>query len=145
MPIFDQECLLSDAQAVTADARSSNVMDMRAPGSWVHGNAVVDDKGMSCIPLAVQVVEDFNNLTSLTINVQTDDDPNFGSPKTVYSETIPLADLVAGKKLAIRKVPHNTEERYLSLQYDVTGTAPTTGKITAALGTELGAPFGGSR
>ena len=30
-------------------------------------------------------------------------------------------------------VPRGTNERYMRLYYDVTGTAPTTGKITAGL------------
>jgi hypothetical protein len=81
------------------------------------------------------VTEDFNSLTSLTIALQADDDSAFGSATTLYTETIALAGLTAGAKLKVRKVPHNSTERYLRMHYTVTGSAPTTGKVTAALST----------
>lgn len=142
MAIISNEELYSDNQAITADAASTNVIDHGAPGTWIHGSsAIVDDKGVSCIPLGIVVTEDFNNLTSLAIELQADDDEAFGSPTTIYSETIALADLVAGKKTAVRMIPFNTTERYTRINYDVTGTAPTTGKVTAGIMT-LENPWG---
>jgi hypothetical protein len=127
--IFDQQTLLSDRQAITATARSTNTIDLGpiSPG-------IVRDIGKGKgIPLRVQVVEDFNNLTNLAIALQTDDNSGFASPKTVWSQTVLLADLKAGKVIVPEYIPRGTDEKFLSLNYTVTGTAPTTGRITAGV------------
>lgn len=127
--IFDKTTLLSDAQAITADAASTNQIDLspRATG-------LVRDIGKGeRIPLLIQVVETFNNLTSIAISLQTDEDVAFGSPKTVWTSTLLLADLVAGKVVVPEYIPRGTDERYLRVYYDITGTAPTTGKFTAGV------------
>jgi hypothetical protein len=59
--IFDMQTLLSDAQAITATAASTNIIDL---GPINAGFARDIGKGRH-IPLRVQVVEAFNNLTSL--------------------------------------------------------------------------------
>ena len=84
------------------------------------------------IPLLIQVVEGFNNLTSLTVTVQTDDNSAFSSAADVLSMTIPLASLVLGYKSPVITLPMKME-RYIRLNYTVTGTAPTTGKVTAGI------------
>lgn len=142
MSILSKEELYSDQQAVTATAASTNVIDHGLPGTWIHASTpIVDDKGTSMICLGVVVTEDFDNLTSLDIEFQTDDTDAFGSPTTIYTETILLADLVAGKKLNVRTIPFNTLEQFTRFNYTVTGTAPTTGKITAGI-TKLESTFG---
>lgn len=134
--IFDKTTLLSDAQAITADAVSTNVIDLLATGT-VYGAAapLTKDVGKGqALKLHIQVVEAFNTLTSLGIQVQVCAVENFGSGvKTLVTETLALADLVAGKTSNILAVPAGADLRYLRLNYDVTGTNPTTGKITAGL------------
>ena len=128
--ILDNQTLLSNAQAVTADAGSANQIDL----SPIASGIVRDIGNGNPIPLLVQVVETFNNLTSLTVSLQVDGDSAFGSPKTVKSTAaIPLASLVAGYQFNLDYVPRDTDERYMRLYYDVTGTAPTAGKITAGV------------
>lgn len=142
MSILSLEELYSNQQAITADAASTNVIDHGLPGTWIHASTpIVDDKGVSDICLGVVVTEDFDNLTNLIVNFQTDTTAGFASPTTIYSETILLADLVAGKKLAVRHIPFNTLEQFTRFQYDVTGTNPTAGKITAGI-THLESAFG---
>lgn len=133
--IFDAQALFSDAQAITATAASTNIIDLGAPGTPKHAAAAMtQDIGRGRpVPLRVQVVEAFNNLTSLAIAVQVDDNSAFSSAKTVQTVTVLLADLVAGKVVLPEYVPRGTDERYMRLYYTVTGTAPTTGKITAGL------------
>lgn len=127
--IFDQQTLLSDAQAITATAASTNVIDL---GPIKTG--IVRDIGKGkAIPLLIQVVETFNNLTSLTIALQVDDADTFPSAKTVWSSTVVLADLKAGKVIVPEFITRGTDERYMRLNYTVTGTAPTLGKITAGI------------
>ena len=142
MAIFSAEELYSDGQAITATAASTNVIDHGAPGTYVHASvAITDDKGVSCIPLAIQVTEAFDNLTSLTIDFEVDDAEAFSGATTLYSEVILLADLVAGKKTAVRMIPYNHDKRYSRLNYTVPGTAPTAGKVTAGIAC-LENPFG---
>ena len=127
--IFDQQNLLSDAQAITATAASTNVIDL---GPIKTG--IVRDIGKGkAIPLLIQVVETFNTLTSLTIALQVDDADTFGSPKTVWSAVVALADLKAGKVVVPEFITRGTDERFMRLYYTVTGTAPTLGKITAGV------------
>lgn len=127
--IFDLQTLFSNAQAITATAGSTNTIDL---GPIATGITRDIGKGTK-IPLLIQVVEAFNNLTSLTIALQTDDNTGFSSPKTVWSSTVALADLIAGAVVVPEYVQRGTNERYMRLNYTVTGTAPTTGKITAGV------------
>ncbi|APL94091.1 Bbp16 family capsid cement protein [Sphingobium indicum] len=135
--IFDNTLLFSDAQAITADAGSTNTIDLGATGTPFGASAaLVRDIGKGCkIPLSISVVEAFNNLTSIEISLQVDDNSGFSSPKTVArSAVIALADLTAGKQIDFPDyIPQGANERYLRLYYDITGTAPTTGKITAGV------------
>ncbi|MHB0838782.1 Bbp16 family capsid cement protein [Klebsiella grimontii] len=121
--LLDQQALFSAAQAITATAASTNVID-------TGSNKDVGKYGD--IPLLIQVVEAFNNLTSLTVTVQTDDNSAFSSAADVLTMTIPLASLVLGYKSPVITLPMKME-RYIRLNYTVTGTAPTTGKVTASI------------
>jgi len=134
MSILSAQEIYSDDQAITATAASTNVIDFGSPGTWVHATTpIVDDKGVSMICLGIQVTEDFDALTSLDITFETDDNAAFSSTKVIYTENILLADLVAGKKTAIRTIPFNTLERYTRVNYTVNGSNPTVGKITAGI------------
>lgn len=128
--ILDNQTLLSDAQAITADAGSTNQIDLSPRASGL----ILDIGPGEQVPLFIQVVETFNNLTNIVVSVQVDEDSAFGSPTTVVSTAaIPLASLVAGYKFNLDWVPRKTNERYMRVYYDITGTAPTTGKITAGI------------
>ena len=84
--IMDRTGLFSNAQAITADAASTNIVDLGATGT-VYGaaSAMVRDVGPGReIPLSVTVVETFTNLTSLAIHVEVDDNSSFSSAKTVF-------------------------------------------------------------
>lgn len=133
--IFDKTLLFSDAQAITATAASTNIVDLGETGT-VYGAAaaLTRDVGKgNRMPINVQVVEAFNTLTSLTIAVQVDTVENFATPKTVASQTIALADLTAGAVSSLNFILPGADERYLRVHYTVTGTAPTTGKVTAGI------------
>lgn len=124
--LLDQENVFSDAQAITADAVSTNVIDLGAAG-LAPGNP---------LSAVVHVLEAFNNLTSLTITVQSSVDEAFSSPIAHQAVTIALANLTAGKKIDLGSLLDGVK-RYVRLNYDVTGTNPSTGELTAAL-----LPFG---
>ena len=125
--IFDRQTLVSDRQAITATAVSTDTIDL---GPITRFRDV--GKGTP-IPFRVQVVEAFNTLTSLTIALQVDDNTGFSSAKTVWSQVVPLAQLIAGAVFLPEYLPRGTDERYVRLSYTVTGTNPTLGRITAGV------------
>ena len=133
--IFDNTLLFSDAQAITGDAASTNVVDLGNSGTPYGGRKLVPDFGKgSKIPLFVFVTASFNTLTSLTITLECDSVENFASPKELASRTYPLAELTAGRELAFPDhLLEGLDERYVRLFYNVNGTNPTTGAITAGV------------
>lgn len=134
--ILSMENIFSDRQAVTASAASTNVIDL---------GPVKGDMGYGTpIPLLAQVTQGFNNLTTLGIALQASDDEAFTAPDTVFTETLALADLKAGARIARGIVPYGVKKRYVRLWYTVTGTAPTLGSVTAGItrGNDETAPYG---
>lgn len=134
--IEDTQGQFSQAQAITASAASTNVIDFGATGTpLLASSALVKDKGAHPkIPLNIQVVENFATLTSLKVAVQTDDNSGFSSAKVVLeTEAIAAADLVAGYRFNIDSIPEGTLERYVRLYYTVAGSNATAGKITAGV------------
>lgn len=147
--IFDATLLFSNAQAITADAASTNYIDLGAAGTPYGGSALVRDIGPGHpIPISVTVGAAFNTLTSLNIILEVDDNTSFSSAKAVAQVNYVLARLTAGAILDFPDyVPQGTNERYFRLRYDVVGTDPTTGTITAGIvaakQTNTGAAYGG--
>lgn len=135
--IMDRTLLFSDKQAITATAASTNIVDLGATGTVFGASApVVRDIGPGTdVPLFVGVVQSFNNLTSLSVAIQTDDNAGFSSPKTIWTgPAYTLAQLAAGATYLLPdRLPVGTNERYIRLNYTVVGTAPSTGQITAGV------------
>lgn len=131
--ILSAQQLFSDDQAVTATAVSTNVIDLGAPGTPYDAAAALNQdigKGAG-VPILIQVTEDFDNLTSLDIAIETGATTSLGT--VVINKTVLLADLVAGYQFPVQILPNEINERYLGLRYTVTGTAPTTGQVTAGI------------
>jgi len=133
--ILSAQQLFSDDQAITATAISENVIDQGAPStSYGAVAALNDDVGKGCpIPVLIQVTADFNTLTSLTVTLETSAAAGLTSPVVLATESIALADLVAGKQTFLQFVPNGDTLRYLGVRYTVVGTDPTLGNITAGI------------
>lgn len=119
------------AQAITATANSTNVLDMR-PG----GVPASEDIGVGYPSpwLVVNIVQAFNNLTSLQIDFVSDSNSNLAtSPVTHFSKTVLLAGLTAGAQVVRVQVPSDDYKEFAGLKYTVNGTAPTTGSLLAFL------------
>lgn len=131
MAIMDRTNLFSDGQAITATAASTNVIDLGA-----YGITSPRDIGIGTqIPVVTAVTQSFNNLTSLTISFENDDNAAFSSATTVWT-SVPytLAQLQSGAKYLLPDyLPAGINERYLRVKYTVAGTAPTLGKITVGV------------
>lgn len=146
--IFDMTLLLSDGQAVVADAASTNVIDLGPTGTaYGASQRLGRDVGIGVkVPLAVTVTETFNNLTSLQVQVQTSPD-NVTWTMIEGGAVVLAAALVAGYQFDVPyAIPEGTKARYFRLFYDITGTAPTTGKITAGavMARQTNKTFGGN-
>lgn len=120
--ILDEEALFSNNQKITATAVSTNVLDL--------GKREVSFG--TPVEIFVQVTEDFNNLTSLAVKVQTSAVENFGTTVDLVEQTILLANLKKGAVSTIKFLPKGNLG-YMRLVYTVTGTAPTKGAIIAGI------------
>lgn len=132
--IFSAQQLFSSDQAITATALSTNVIDLGVSDTPYGGKAALNHdiaKGAP-IPILVQVTTAFATLTSLTITVETG--AVAGTLGTVLAtETILVADLVAGKQMRMQVLPNGATGRYLGVRYTVTGSNATAGAITAGI------------
>jgi len=133
--IFSIQQIFSDNQVITGDAASTNLLDTLGTGTPANAAAALEkDLGKgTMVPILIQVTEAFNTLTSLNISIEVDDNAAFASAKVVFTENILLADLVVGKTTNLRYLTQGTDERFLRLNYDVVGTDPTLGKLTAGI------------
>ena len=132
--ILDNQAILSDKQAIVATANSTNVIDLQPAGKTYNNIQLIRNVGKMPIPFLVSVNEAFNNLTSLTVIIQGSVDEAFTTPKNIVSFTMPLADLKVGAKIPYDILPTGIKGlRYLRTRYEVVGTAPSTGKVTAGV------------
>ena len=122
----DPNLILSDSQAITATADSTNVIDRQS-------TPTLQNLGIIPMFLEVHITEAFDALTSLTVALKSDSTTNLDTSETVHiTEVIALAALTVGAKFKYR-LPYGNYERYLGIEYTVTGTGPSVGKVFAAL------------
>lgn len=121
--MLDSQLMFSEKQAITATAASTNVIDLGTKREVAFGTP---------IPLLADIKETFNNCTSVTFAVQTATDSAFTTPVTLVSTTVLLADLVKGNRIPLVFMPAGNLG-FTRMYYTVTGTAPTTGKVSACL------------
>lgn len=123
--ILDHELVVSDAQAVTADVGSTNVIDLKVTGRKLGAGEAFD------IVLFVDVAADAANADeTYEFEIQTDDDVAFGSATELQAVSVPRAVLTLNSFHVLPMSPTWTFERYLRVRYDVGGTTPS---ITATI------------
>lgn len=132
--ILDNTTLFSDAQAVTASAASTNVIDL---GPIATGITRDIGKGTP-IPLLVQVVEVFDSSAddeTITVAVQFDSTTTFTPDKAITIGSMTNAQLkTLGFQLPCQAIPDGSNMRYMRLYYTVAGTGSfTAGKLTAGI------------
>lgn len=112
--------LVSDAQAVTADAVSTNTIDL---GGTNRKIGTGEEVGFG---LAVDVAADFTTGDeTYTFEVISSAAANLGSPTILASYTFTAAQLTAGA-LHFLPIPMGLPtQRYLGLNYNTGGTSPT--------------------
>jgi hypothetical protein len=131
--ILDKQNMLSEAQAVTASAVSTNTIDL----SLARDIAAGEDLS---IFVAVDEAATASGSATVDFQVISSAAANLGSP-TVLSATGPIgkAELTLGRKLIELKVPRAVllaqpvGQRYLGIQYVVATGPLTAGKFTAGI------------
>lgn len=124
--ILDELNMLSNAQAITATAVSTNSIDLGAAdidlGSgenlYVHLN--VDT-----------AFTDSGSDSTVTVTLHTDDDPALGSGTDVQTLGTFAALSAAGTKIIARIQPNLTLLRYVGVKYTLANGNLTTGAISA--------------
>ena len=117
--LLDQNTILSDAQAITTTAASTNTVDLTAAGNVVAG-------GLFAV---CRTDEAFAGATGVQISLQTSDTSAFSSVTTLLSATFAAADLAAANKMLMAMALPFGLKRYVRAYYTVTGTA-TAGKLS---------------
>lgn len=117
-------------QAITATAASTNVYNATAlEDLGASGSGIVPQ-------LAVYVGTTFATLTSLQVQFQTSPDSNTWTT-AIETDTIPVANLVAGAKLMAVSWPHRSVvvatalPQYYRFNFVVTGSSASAGTVAA--------------
>ncbi len=122
--MIDAQGRLSNAQALTATAVSTNYYDFGAAVDAGIGNA---------IPINCSVGAALTVLTHLSIAIETDDNTSFTSPVKLFETSVALAGLGAGAQIKLPAIKGGCE-RYVQARYTVGGSNPTSGTINLSLG-----------
>lgn len=125
----------SDAQALTASAASTNILDLGAPGTVLNAPAaLVRDIGKgNPIPIIIRLdVDSGGTSPTLVAAVQVDNDSAFGSPTTVATANTVSGGSAGDEVYLDVYLPEGTNERYLRVNYTLGGTSPTY-TVTAAV------------
>ena len=117
--IIDSLLELSSAQAITADAASTNVIDLKGANLQIGAGKPL------WMMFSVGVAADFTTGDeTYQFNVETDDNSGFSSKVILVSRAILAATLIAGYQFRLA-IPVENVERYIRAFYDVAGTTPT--------------------
>lgn len=124
--ILDAELQFSNAQAVTASAASTNIVDLGEPRNIGVG------EDLYILINSTVAMTDLGSDSTVTVTLETDSDVAFGSP-TLAAQTVGVfaATSAAGTKLIAKLQPNAINERYLRVYYTVAGGNLTTGSFDA--------------
>jgi hypothetical protein len=137
--ILDKFNEFSDAQAVTATAISTNVVDLYPLGNSIGTNTTRDIGTGEDIYLVVtteQAATDSGSDATLTVTLESDSTENLATSPTVHFSTGALAFAAfspAGTVVANVKLPAGSYERYLGVRYTVASGPLTAGTFNAFL------------
>jgi len=137
--ILDKFLEFSDAQAVTASAISTNVIDLSPSGNGVNTNTLKDigtGEDVYLVVITNTAATDAGSDATLAVSLESDSTENLATSATVHFSTGALAFAAfspAGTVLANVKLPAGNYERYLGVRYTVVDGNLTAGKFDAFL------------
>lgn len=126
--ILDAHNLFSDAQAVTASAASTNIIDLGAVRDLGTG------ENLYIVVLVDTAFTDSGSDSTIAVTVETDDNEAFSSPSLSRMALGTFAALsAAGSRFVARLQPERINERYMRVYYTAANGNLTTGAFTAFL------------
>jgi len=132
--IVDVKNMFSDAQALTADAVSTNVIDLAATNTLKDIGA---GQPLYLVFKVTTVLDSAGEAATLTLTLESDDNTSLSSATTHWtSEAIAEATLVAGYTRVIALPVEKTYQRYLGVRYNAGTEDFTSGNVTAFLTTQ---------
>lgn len=116
----------SNAQAITANAASTNQIDLRA----------IRNLGVGALPLYVVVqvttlMGDSGDNSNCTVYLRTDDNASMSSPTNSQTIGVFATNAAVGTRLVQVIQQGNADERYLDLYYSMGGGDLNAGAVTA--------------
>lgn len=127
--ILDALLLVSDAQAITADAVSTNTIDL---GTSSPAREIGTGEPMGFL-VTVDAAADFTTTDeTYAFEVISSASANLSSPTVLNRRVLTAAQLALGAIFFMPLPPGTPAQRYLGLNYDVGGTTPLL-TVTAAL------------
>ena len=119
---IDKFLEVSDAQAVTATAPSTDVIDTKQ---------IRSNLGLSDLELVVTLAETATAAGAATVAVTLQDSADNAVWRDIASKTLAIADMKVGASHVLG-IPHQTQ-RYLRVNYAVATGPLTAGKFNAAI------------
>lgn len=126
--ILDSLNQYSDAQAITASAKSTNVIDHLAPD-----NDLGAGEDLYLLAIVTEAFTDAGSDSTVAVALETDDNSPMASPVAIQSIGTFGALSAIGAKLLAKLAPGLAYERYTQIGYTVAGGNLTTGKISCFL------------
>ena len=145
---IDTKELLSDAQALTATAISTNVYDLLPSGGAINSGDTGGPTANTTVNIAAgkplylyiwvhTVLDSSGEAATLTATVESSADTSNGTPTVHWtSGSIAEATLVAGYEIKLR-LPPGEYQQYLGLRFTVAGENFTSGKVDASLARDV--------
>ncbi len=128
--LLDRQTQFSDAQAITASAASTDLLDLGVVRN------IGDGTNLYLVFIVTVAFTDSGSDSTVTPSLQTDDNAGFGSATTIRTFDV-LAALTPAKTKRVYKLEAYNDagrfERYLRVYYTVAGGDLTTGSISAFL------------
>ena len=133
--ITSNNYILSDHQALTATALSTNVIDLGEAGTPFRGQGPLHQdigKG-TMVPLLISVTSPFVGATGLDVEIIVSANEDLSSPTVLLTESFTAAQLADTETTTNTQcIPNGADQRYLGLRYVVSGTA-TAGTIYSSI------------
>ena len=130
MAYIDSQLRFSNAQAVTASAASTNVIDLGAVDSdWGPGTP------LWIVVHCTTAMTDAGSNSTVAPTLESDTVDTFGSATTIQTLPTFAALSAAGTVVMAALAPMATNERFIRVQYTVANGDLTTGSFTAYITT----------
>lgn len=125
--MIDAQLLFSDAQAITASAASTNLVDLRAARRIAVG------RPLFFVAQVTTAFTDAGSDSTVAVTIESDTTSAFSSATTIQTIGTFGALSAVGSRFIVALQDPTTAEQYIRAYYTVANGNLTTGKITAFL------------